>query len=124
DSSLARRFSRDTSVIMATIVPPAQRMLTKRPTVARLSGVLNSPVTARPTRADEPRTAVTRPKGASFEGEVSAMAGRSSLLIQRKIPDGPAQSVKRAPAGAPIGPRLRAFGPVDSARAFLLVYQK
>src|SRR6266851_10330675 len=47
---------------MATMVEFAQRMLTKRPTVARTSA---RPIllTARsPTRAREPRTEITRPK--------------------------------------------------------------
>ena len=51
--SEAGRFSQDTSVIMATMVELTQRMLTKRPTVARTS---DSPIlfAARiPTRAKE-----------------------------------------------------------------------
>jgi hypothetical protein len=55
------RFSHETSVIMATIVEFVQRMLTKRPTVARIS---DRPmlVAIKPTRAREPRTEITRPK--------------------------------------------------------------
>jgi hypothetical protein len=50
-----------TSVIMATMVEVAQRMLTNLPTVARTSetGIW---VASRPTRASEPRTEITRPK--------------------------------------------------------------
>jgi hypothetical protein len=48
-------------VIIATIVEFAQRMLMKRPTVARTSDM--AILLARsPTRAREPRTEITRPK--------------------------------------------------------------
>jgi hypothetical protein len=40
----------------------AQRMLTKRPTVARISDRLAWLVAVRPTRASDPRTEITRPK--------------------------------------------------------------
>jgi hypothetical protein len=40
----------------------AQRMLTKRPTVARISDWLIWLVAMRPTRASDPRTEITRPK--------------------------------------------------------------
>src|ERR1700760_526068 len=60
--SEAGRFSQDTSVIMATIVEFAQRMLTKRPTVARTSETAIWLVARSPTRARDPRTEITRPK--------------------------------------------------------------
>ncbi len=47
---------------MATMVEFAQRMLTKRPTVARTSEMAIWRVASRPTRASEPRTEITRPK--------------------------------------------------------------
>ena len=56
------RFSHDTSVIMATMVEFAQRMLTKRPTVARTSERPILLVARSPTRASDPRTKITRPK--------------------------------------------------------------
>jgi hypothetical protein len=40
----------------------AQRMLTKRPTVARISEEVTWLVAMRPTRASDPRTEITRPK--------------------------------------------------------------
>ena len=58
----SRIFSHDTSVIMATMVEVAQRMLTKRPTVARTSESGIWLVDRSPTRAREPRTEITRPK--------------------------------------------------------------
>src|SRR3981189_650646 len=60
--SEAGRSSHDTSVIMATMVELAQRMMMKRPTVARTS---ERPIwlTAKsPTRARDPRTEITSPK--------------------------------------------------------------
>ena len=56
------RSSQDTSVIMATMVEFAQRMLMKRPTVARTSEVAIWLAASSPTRASEPRTEITRPK--------------------------------------------------------------
>jgi len=47
---------------MATITELAQRMLMKRPTVARISEVGIRLVASNPTRASEPRTEITRPK--------------------------------------------------------------
>jgi hypothetical protein len=47
---------------MATRTELAQRMLIKRPTVARISDMPVLPVGSRPTRASEPRTKITRPK--------------------------------------------------------------
>ena len=40
-----------------------QRMLTKRPTVALISGTAIPLVARSPMRAREPRTKITRPKG-------------------------------------------------------------
>ena len=60
--SAAGKFSHDTSVIMATMVEFAQRMLTNRPTVARASERPNWLAARSPTRANEPRTEITRPK--------------------------------------------------------------
>jgi hypothetical protein len=40
----------------------AQRMLTKRPTVALISETAIRLAARRPTRASEPRTEITRPK--------------------------------------------------------------
>ncbi|MHC2310426.1 hypothetical protein ACVIJ1_006896 [Bradyrhizobium elkanii] len=62
-SSDAGRFSHVTSVIMATITELAQRILTNRPTVARISESCIWPPASSPTRACEPRTEITRPKG-------------------------------------------------------------
>jgi hypothetical protein len=47
---------------MATMVEFAQRILTKRPTVARISETPIAFVATRPTRASDPRTKITRPK--------------------------------------------------------------
>src|SRR5579864_3153861 len=47
---------------MATITEFAQRILIKRPTVARSSEGPTWPVGINPTRACEPRTEITRPK--------------------------------------------------------------
>src|SRR5437660_12445781 len=55
-------FSDVTSVIIATIVEFAQRMLTNLPTVPRTSESGIWPDARRPTRAREPRTEITRPK--------------------------------------------------------------
>jgi hypothetical protein len=60
--SVADRFSQDTSVIMATMTELAQRMLTKRPTVARTSETGIRLSASSPTRASDPRTEITRPK--------------------------------------------------------------
>ena len=56
-------FSHDTSVIIAMmVVAVAQRILMKRPTVARASETGTWPDARSPTRAREPRTEITRPK--------------------------------------------------------------
>jgi hypothetical protein len=47
---------------MATMVELAQRMLMKRPTVARTSETGAWLTASSPTRAREPRTEITRPK--------------------------------------------------------------
>jgi len=47
---------------MATIVELAQRMLTKRPTVASIYDTAILFVARSPTRARDPRTEITRPK--------------------------------------------------------------
>jgi len=44
------------------VVAAAQRMLMKRPTVARASDTGTWPGAKSPTRAREPRTEITRPK--------------------------------------------------------------
>ncbi len=49
-------------MIMATMMELAQRMLTKRPTVARASERPNRLAARSPTRARDPRTEITRPK--------------------------------------------------------------
>jgi hypothetical protein len=49
-------------VIIATMIELAQRMLTKRPTVARTSEIGIRPSAKSPTRASDPRTEITRPK--------------------------------------------------------------
>ncbi|WP_247528091.1 hypothetical protein [Bradyrhizobium sp. 199] len=59
-------FSQDTSVIIATMTELAQRMLTKRPTVARTSEIGSRLSASRPTRASDPRTEITRPKDATM----------------------------------------------------------
>src|ERR1700728_4101089 len=56
------RFSQDTSVIIATMMEFAQRMLTNLPTVALTSETPISLAARSPTRASEPRTEITRPK--------------------------------------------------------------
>src|SRR6478752_4913515 len=61
------RFSQDTSVIMATMTELAQRMLTKRPTVARTSEIDVWFVAKSPTRASDPRTEITRPKDVTMD---------------------------------------------------------
>src|SRR4051812_36024425 len=48
--------------MIATIVALGQRMLMKRPTVARTSETLICLIDRIPTRAWEPRTEITRPK--------------------------------------------------------------
>src|SRR5215469_5219247 len=48
---------------MATMVQVALRRLTKRPTVARTSASGIWLVASRPTRASDPRTEITRPRG-------------------------------------------------------------
>src|SRR6478609_12053885 len=60
--SVRERFSQDTSVIIATMTELAQRMLTKRPTVARTSETGIWLAARSPTRASDPRTEITRPK--------------------------------------------------------------
>ncbi|WP_246801570.1 hypothetical protein [Bradyrhizobium genosp. L] len=47
---------------MATMIDEAQRILTNRPTVARISESGIWPPGNSPTRACEPRTEITRPK--------------------------------------------------------------
>jgi hypothetical protein len=64
------RFSQETSVTMATIIELAQRMLTKRPTVARTSDVGIWLVANSPTRASEPRTEITRPKDVTAKNPI------------------------------------------------------
>jgi hypothetical protein len=54
--------SQDTSVIMATMVEAPERMETKRPTVARISDIGIWLAANMPTRADEPRTEIIRPR--------------------------------------------------------------
>src|SRR5262249_43379519 len=54
-------FSDVTSVIMATMVEVAQRMLTNLPTVPRTSERGIWPSASSPTRARAPRTEITRP---------------------------------------------------------------
>ncbi|BAL77622.1 hypothetical protein S23_44280 [Bradyrhizobium cosmicum] len=49
-------------MIMATMTELAQRMLTKRPTVARTSEIGIWLSASSPTRASDPRTEITRPK--------------------------------------------------------------
>ena len=51
---------------MATMVEVAQRMLTKRPTVARVSEIGIWFAANTPTRAREPRTEITRPKAVTM----------------------------------------------------------
>jgi hypothetical protein len=51
-------------VIIATMVEFEQRMLTRRPTVARTSEGAIWLDAKRPTRASDPRTEITRPKDA------------------------------------------------------------
>src|ERR1700710_1578108 len=53
---------------MATIVEFAQRMLTKRPTVALTSETAIWLFASSPTRAREPRTEITRPKDVTVRG--------------------------------------------------------
>ena len=48
--------------MIAMIVALGQRMLMKRPTVARISETVICWVDRMPTRAWEPRTEITRPK--------------------------------------------------------------
>ena len=52
-------------MIIATMVELEQRMLTKRPTVARTSEGAIWLDAKRPTRASDPRTEITRPKDAA-----------------------------------------------------------
>ncbi|WP_213031402.1 hypothetical protein, partial [Acinetobacter baumannii] len=61
------RFSQDTSVIIATMTELSQRMLTKRPTVARTSEIGIRLSARSPTRASEPRTEITRPKDVTMD---------------------------------------------------------
>jgi hypothetical protein len=49
-------------VIMAMMVEFAQRMLTKRPTVALTAEIARLLAARSPTRARDPRTEITRPK--------------------------------------------------------------
>src|SRR5215468_648131 len=64
---------------MATIIEPAQRMLTKRPTVARTSDVGMLLVAKSPTRASEPRTEITRPK------DVTAINPSTSRMVSSAL---------------------------------------
>ncbi|UFW53073.1 MULTISPECIES: hypothetical protein [Bradyrhizobium] len=54
-------------MIMATMTELAQRMLTKRPTVARTSEIDNWFAAKSPTRASDPRTEITRPKDVTMD---------------------------------------------------------
>src|ERR1700712_631991 len=75
------RFSQDTSVIIATIVEFEQRMLTKRPTVARTSEGASWLDANRPTRARDPRTEITRPNDGAVEIDMSGKSRRRALLF-------------------------------------------
>src|SRR3954453_19610040 len=91
-SSLLERFSQDTSVIMATMTELAQRILTKRPTVARTSETGIRLSASSPTRASDPRTEITRPndvtmnepgKSNGLPGLCTAVAGQT---VKRQAP--------------------------------------
>ena len=90
--SVLERFSQDTSVIMATMTELAQRMLTKRPTVARTSETGIRLSASSPTRASDPRTEITRPKDVTMNepgksnglpGLCTAVAGQT---VKRQAP--------------------------------------
>ena len=52
---------------MATMTELAQRILTKRPTVARTSEMGSWLSAKSPTRASDPRTEITRPKDVTMD---------------------------------------------------------
>ena len=54
-------------MIIATMTELAQRMLTKRPTVARTSEIGIWLAAKSPTRASDPRTEITRPKDVTID---------------------------------------------------------
>ncbi|WP_249124677.1 hypothetical protein [Bradyrhizobium manausense] len=54
-------------MIIATMTELAQRMLTKRPTVARTSEIGIWLAAKSPTRASDPRTEITRPKDVTMD---------------------------------------------------------
>lgn len=73
--------SEETSVIMAMMVELAQRMLTKRPTVPRISEGVIGLTARRPTRASDPRTEMMRPNDAAVVMvSISEFAFRAPIL--------------------------------------------
>src|ERR1700758_655613 len=84
-------FSDVTSVIMATIVEVAQRMLTNLPTVPRTSESGIWPPASRPTRARAPRTEITRPKDVT-----GSLPGTSKVGPAVTMREATAQTVKLA----------------------------
>src|SRR5580693_339974 len=76
------KFSQVTSVIIATMVELAQRMLTKRPTVARVAETPSWLAARSPTRARDPRTEITRPKEVVADVTVDE-PGRSRIRVRR-----------------------------------------
>ena len=92
-------------MIIATMVEFEQRMLTKRPTVARTSVWLIWLAARRPTRARDPRTEITRPKvAAAVEIDMSKNSRRRALcfarlcmaLLEKLLSPGTAKTVKTA----------------------------
>ncbi|UWU73737.1 hypothetical protein N2603_27085 [Bradyrhizobium huanghuaihaiense] len=86
-------------MIIATMTELAQRMLTKRPTVARTSEIGIWLAARSPTRASEPRTEITRPKDVTMNepGESEEFVpdyARASL--DKRLNAGRARSVKSA----------------------------
>src|SRR5689334_5098622 len=68
-------FSDVTSVIIATMVEVAQRMLTNLPTVPRTSDIGIWAAARSPTRAREPRTEITRPKELTISNLTMSRSG-------------------------------------------------
>jgi hypothetical protein len=68
---------------MATMVEVAQRMLMKRPTVARTSEVAIWLTASSPTRAREPRTEITRPKDVTVVEPGNYELGLDAIMNSR-----------------------------------------
>jgi len=85
------------------MVEAPQRMLMKRPTVARTSETGVWPVASSPTRAREPRTEITRPKDVTvFEPGCLEMglAQYGQFQLAKRLSRRDSASAKSAPSGS------------------------